>query len=499
MKYNLSKKLFTITIIILLGLMGVTLLFQLLFFESFYERKKQVDLIKEVTRFKNIYSFQLNNSTEIDNALYSFETRTSSKIVIFDSNLVPKHFVPINSKENSDALDALSTYYTELLKNTDLIDEVKSNNTTKSALFYDSSDGTKKIGVISSMSLSSHNDAIVIAAAPIRPIEEAFSVISEFYIYIAIGYVFVAIILSLVYSNFISKPLVKINKVAKKMSKMDFSEKCLTKRDDEIGNLADTLNFLSSNLDNSLRELREKNAKLELDIEKERNLEVMRKDFIASVSHELKTPIGIIEGYAEGIKDGIVDSKDALIYLETIIDESKKMGVLVSNMLELSKLESGVIKPNLEVFNINRLIKKVVKKHSLDAKEGSLTLEFIENTEYSYVFADTFQMEQVLTNLITNAIKYTPKGNDIIVSISEEGPNYKISVFNTGTNIDSSEIDKLFNKFYRVDKSRSRNSNSSGLGLSIVKNLLELHKFKYSIINRTNGVDFSFYLPIVEN
>ena len=498
MKYNLSKRLFTITIIILLGLMAVTLLFQVIFFQSFYERKKQKDLIEEVTRFKNIYSFQLNDSTEIYNALSSFEVRTSSKIVIFDSNLDLKYVANTYSKGGAEAVDALNSYYNELIKDTDLINEVLSNNITKSTLFFDESDGTKKIGVISSISLSSDNDAIVIAAAPVRPIEEAASVISEFYIYIAIGYVFVAIILSFIYSNFISKPLVKINKVAKKMSKMDFSEKCDTSRDDEIGSLAGTLNFLSSNLDKSLSELRERNAKLELDIEKERNLEVMRKDFIASVSHELKTPIGIIEGYAEGIKDGIVDSKDAIVYLETIIDESKKMGVLVSNMLELSKLESGVIKPKLEVFNINRLIKKVVNKHLMEANDSSLTLIFKENTEYSYVFADTFQMEQVLTNLITNALKYTPKNHDIIISISEEAPNYKISVFNSGATIDSSEIDKLFNKFYRVDKARRRNSNSSGLGLSIIKNILELHSFEYSLMNKDNGVDFSFYLPMCE-
>ena len=132
------------------------------------------------------------------------------------------------------------------------------------------------------------------------------------------------------------------------MSKMEFTEKCTVERQDEIGNLATTLNFLSSNLNEALEDLKTKNKKLEEDIEKERNLETMRKDFVASVSHELKTPIGIIEGYAEGIKDGIVTGGDVLAYLETIIDESKKMGVLVSNMLELSKLESGVLKPKLK-------------------------------------------------------------------------------------------------------------------------------------------------------
>ena len=224
----------------------------------------------------------------------------------------------------------------------------------------------------------------------------------------------------------------------------------------------------------------------------------MRKDFVASVSHELKTPIGIIEGYAEGLKDGIATGEDALMYLDTIIDESKKMSVLVTNMLELSKLESGVLKPKKEIFNINRLIKKVVKKHSLDFENHKLTFNYIENTPYSYIEADTFQMEQVLTNILTNAIKYTPENNTISLEITEDITDnnfYNLTLINYGTNIDNSEIDKLFNKFYRVDKSRRRNTNSTGLGLSIVKNILDLHNFEYSLKNIENGVKFSIKMP----
>lgn len=143
----------------------------------------------------------------------------------------------------------------------------------------------------------------------------------------------------------------------------------------------------------------------------------MRKEFTDNVSHELKTPIGIIEGYAEGIKDGIVTGEDARLYLETIIDEAKKMSVLVTNMLELSKLESGTAKPNFEDFNINRLINKVLKIHKPDFEEHKFNVNFTSTNEYSYVYADPFQMEQVFTNLITNAIKYTPPGNDININI----------------------------------------------------------------------------------
>ena len=246
----------------------------------------------------------------------------------------------------------------------------------------------------------------------------------------------------------------------------------------------------------ALQDLKEKNKKLEEDIEKERNLEIMRKDFVDSVSHELKTPIGIIEGYAEGLKDGIVSGDNALEYLETIIDESKKMSILVTNMLEISRLESGVIKPNLEIFNINRLIKNLVNKFTIEANENGLRIIFDEKTNFSYVKADRFKMEQVLTNLITNAIKYTPENNDIVVSISMKDNFYEISVINYGIQIDKNDIDKLFNKFYRIDKARSRSKNSTGLGLSIVKNILDIHSFNYSLNNIENAVEFKFSLPV---
>ncbi|NLK93699.1 MAG: two-component sensor histidine kinase [Clostridiales bacterium] len=498
MKYNLSKRLFVITLSILLLMMGLTMLFQVLFFQIFYEEKKQDELIKELSTFKDFYSYQLNTQNYA-NTLSAFENRTNSKIGIFtlnsDKQYRLKYFTNPYSKEDTEASEALEAYFSEICSNSNLIDTVVNDDKPSSTVFYNKSSSTKKIGVMSAFSLSSRNDAIIISVSSVEPIEEASSVITEFYIYISIGFVIISIVMSSIYSNLISKPLIIINNVAKKMSNMDFSAQCNEDRNDEIGNLASTLNFLSSNLDYALEDLKNKNKQLEKDIEKERNLEVMRKDFIASVSHELKTPIGIIEGYAEGIKDGIVKDKDALVYLETIIDESKKMGVLVSNMLELSKLESGVIKPKPEVFNINRLINKLVKKHSPEASEKNLQLLFYENTEYSYVLADIFQMEQVLTNLITNALKYTAEGNKIIISINLCNDNYVISVVNTGTQIANEELDKVFNKFYKVDKSRNRKTNSTGLGLSIVKNLLDLHGFNYSLKNIKNAVKFEFSIP----
>lgn len=489
MKFNLSKKIFAITLSLLIGLMGITLIFQLLFFQQFYEQRKQSNLTAEITKFKTMYSYQLSDKTTITNALSAIEARTNSKIVIEsnDGNLL---YLAngTNNKPTGDPTDF--DFCRELIENSSLVSEVKDYDEVKSQTFYNKSSSTKKIGVISAISSNEKNDSIIVAVASIQPITEASSVIAEFYSYIFLGFLLVAIILSLVYSQFISKPLVKMNRIAKKMAKLDFEEKCKVTSSDEIGSLGSTLNFLSEKLDSSLEDLRFKNKKLQDDIILERKLETMRKDFVDSVSHELKTPIGIIEGYAEGIRDGIVKDQDIVSYLDIIIDESKKMGILVSNMLELSKLENDTDNPNFEIFNINRLINNVVKKHSIHASNYNLTIEFKQNTEYSYVLADRFHMEQVLTNLITNAIKYTEPYKHILVSISEIENEYEIKVFNEGAHLDEKEIPKLFDRFYRHDKSGNRKTNSTGLGLPIVKRLLDINNSKFELRNASDGVEF---------
>ena len=497
MKKSLAKRLFIITLSLFIVLMAIIYFAQSAFFEDFYSYKKTNSLVSEVKKFNALYSYNLDSNATVYQALRKFENDNNAKVLILSVNGNSLYYS--NGQGTRDNLDAMTSFCAEIIEDESLISSVVNSSQIVYKNFYNYSSDLQKIGVIAPFSLLNKNDCVLICVSSIQSIEEASQVINEFMVYLFIGFILVAIILTLIYSNTICKPLLTINAVANKMSNMDFSVTCPVERDDEIGNLARTLNFLSYNLEMALMDLKTKNKKLQDDIEKERQLENMRKDFIANVSHELKTPIGIIEGYAEGIKDGIVSGEDSKVYLETIIDESKKMSVLVTNMLELSKLESGSIKPSPENFNINRLVNKVLNKHKLDFEEGNLTLNYVTSTPYSYVYADPFQMEQVITNLITNAIKYTPSGNDINVFITENKDKFKISVQNMGTSIPNSEIDKLFDKFYRVDKSRKRNKyNSTGIGLSIVKNILMLHNCEFNIRNIDNGVEFYFIIDKVE-
>lgn len=490
MNKSISKKLFTITFGLIIILILLTLLFQALFFEKFYFSRKTNQLVSEVNKFRTLYSFQIYDNKTLNKALADYEAKNNSQIAIFSLDGLSINGV----NRNPEDIRSLAAFCQQLLSNQSLIDEVLYSNKTKSTLFTDSNSDHKKIGVIAPMSLVSTNDSIIISVSPTQPIEEASIVINDFFKYLILGFIILGVFLSYIYANLISKPLLKISETAKKMSSMDFTAKCEINSKDEIGYLAETLNFLSSNLKSALTDLKNKNKQLEADIDKERKLEKLRKDFVAGVSHELKTPIGIIEGYAEGIKDGIVSGDDVNLYIETIIDESKKMSMLVSNMLELSKLESGNIDLNIENFNILRLINKILNKHTLDFKEKNLDVISNFSIPYAYVQGDIFQLDQVLTNLITNAFKYTPKGESIIVSVVNNDSNYLISVENTGAYIPEEEIENIYSNFYRVDKSRSRSDNSTGLGLSIVKRILLLHNSTYKIENTNIGVKFTFSL-----
>lgn len=492
MNKSISNKLFKITFGLILALFIVNITVQLLFFEDFYLEKKVKDLKNEVNTFRTMYSYQIYNKNTLFNALSSYEESNNSKMAIFSLDGELKYLTNYENGIDDSAL--LTAFCTDLISNRDLIKRVLENNTIEWTIFTDKSTDSKKIGVVSPMSLQHYNDSIIISVSSIQPIKEAASVIKSFYFYLFIGILVVAIILSKIYARLISKPLIRINSVAKKMSNLDFDAKCEESSQDEIGNLAKTLNFLSSNLKNALDDLKDKNLKLEKEIEKERNLENMRKDFVTSVSHDLKTPIGIISGYAEGLKDDIVTGENRRIYLDTIIDEANKMNALLNSMLELSRLENDTISLSLESFNIVRLLRGMLKKLSLELTNKNIKVIYENMPSYAYVKGDILKIEQVIQNLITNGIKYSPNGSTITVSIIDNDDNYTISVENSGVHIPEQELENIYAKFYRLDKSGDRTKKSYGLGLAIVKRILDLHESVYSISNSDNGVLFKFTL-----
>jgi two-component system, OmpR family, sensor histidine kinase VanS len=493
MRKSISGKLFLITSVFLLIFLMLTMYFQSTFFDDFYTNRKKSSLENNVKKFNALYSNDFIPSSSLDLVLFQFEESNNARLIIFNTEGELQAAGNIEIESDRSKINTIIKVYNDLSNSPEVLDSIISSKKTIIQDYYDRQFNVKNIICISPVVVNNNTTEIILAVSSLQPIEEASSVIKEFYKYILTAALVIAMVMSLIYSNMISKPLISLNKTASKIAEMDFSSHCPVKSDDELGNLAKTLNFLSQKLDSALKELRNSNARLQEDIEKERHLDRMRKDFVAGVSHELKTPIALISGYAEGLKDDIVDGEARNFYIDVIMDEAHKMSNLVSDMLDLSQLESGNFKLKPNSFYLNELIQKVIKKLSTFIEEKNISL-FIETRNYTEVFADKTRIEQVITNFLTNAIRHTSTEGFIRITAKTEKGSVYVEIENSGENIEPENLKNIWDKFYKIDKSRSRNAGGTGLGLSIVKNILLLHKSSFGVKNTKQGVAFYFTL-----
>lgn len=297
-----------------------------------------------------------------------------------------------------------------------------------------------------------------------------------------------------------TRPIEKLNKIARNISKLDFSEKYeLLGTDDEIDNLGKSINELSSELESTIGKMKKDNIDLERDIEKKSKIDEMRRQFVSDVSHELKTPISLIQGYAEGLVENVnTDEENKNFYANVILDEANKMDKLVKRLLELMKLEYDDISFNDSNFDIVELIRETVRISKVRLEEENIDVLF-EESEPIYVLADDFYTEQIVSNYFTNAIKNIKEVNgkkEIKVSISksDEQGKVRISIFNTGDHIAEENLDRIWNRFYKVDSARSREKGGTGIGLALVKAIMTKYQNNYGVINVQDGVEFYFEL-----
>ncbi|PEP34696.1 two-component sensor histidine kinase [Bacillus wiedmannii] len=325
----------------------------------------------------------------------------------------------------------------------------------------------------------------IYAMASLQPVDEAVQMVQDYYIYIIAFVVVLIFLASFYYSKQIAKPLLKINDTTKKIAHLDFTEQIPITSKDEIGDLSKNINVLSNKLHSHI-------GQLEQDIEKERKLENTRKEFISGVSHELKTPLSIMKSCISILKDGVAEHKKEY-YFQAMEREVDKMDTLILDMLELAKFESGTYKMKKDVFYIDTVIEDICEHLSVEIEKKELHVH--KNICSFEVVANQSRIEQVIVNFITNAIRYTPNKEDIIISTIDEKDRIKVCIENKGTHIEEEQLDKIWDRFYRVDAARHRSQGGTGLGLAISKNILELHDAEYGAENTEDGVLFYFYLP----
>lgn len=334
---------------------------------------------------------------------------------------------------------------------------------------------------------------------PLENIRESVLIVNRFLLYVGAAAIALSSIVIWFVSKKIAEPILELAHISEKMTDLDFDVKYNGKSKDEIGLLGENINLLSKALEETIRELKTANNELEKDIEKKNKIDEMRKEFLANVSHELKTPIALIQGYAEGLKEGInEDAESREFYCEVIMDETAKMNAMVKKLLTLNELEFGKDVVKLERFDVVSLIQNYLQSAQLLTRQNQIQVR-MEHYEPVYVWADEYKTEEVFANYFSNAVNHCGGQRLIDVGIAQMGNVVRVTVFNTGEPIPGESIPHIWEKFYKVDKARTREYGGSGVGLSIVKAIMESMNQHYGVENYENGVAFWFELETVRN
>lgn len=454
------------------------------FIENFFVVSVKNDLRRTFKACNKVFS--TDDDVQFDEEFYKeIDDVTDSIILIYDTD---KHQIYTSINADDSMYDSINRMLMSIEQSGVIYSEeagqyriIKNHDSLLNSDYLD------LIGILDS-------GDIIIIRSPIARIDSTMRIISKVFTWVAVGLIVFGSMFILVFSNLFSRPIKRLGNAAKQMTELNFEAKVPVYSKDEIGELSGYMNLLSCKLETTISELKSANLRLEQDIEKKEKLDDMRKEFLSHVSHELKTPIALIQGYAEGLKDNIFDDEESKeFYADVIIDEAQKMNTLVKKLLDLNEIEFGGTPLRIERFELTEFIRDIISSSKILADEAKAEIIFDEESPV-YVWADEYMIEGVFTNYITNAIHYVKRDGVIKVYFETAGGNIRVNVFNEGDHIADEDIDKLFIKFYKADKARTREYGGSGIGLSIVAATMAAHGKSYGVYNVPDGVVFYFEL-----
>lgn len=426
------------------------------------------------------------NSNELASYIYKYCDSGSNSIDIYnkDNELI---FTSDNYKKNDhNGMNGYGKKGIYKRNNCQVINQYTVDNNLDAYVLLDEKQG---IEFLSTINITEDGSYTIISKTPISAIKNSVGIATKFLFIIFIPIILLSIIMAIYFSKKFTKPIIELNDVSNKIANLNFDEKVKIKTNDEIGILGNSINMLSSRIKNNIKDLETKNKELEDLINHKVKQEKLKREFVSSVSHELKTPITVISGYAEGLRSNILDNEeDKEYYIDVICEESEKMGVMVNDLLDLYKLESNAFKIEKEKVDLVELITNVCKKHELIIKEKEINLDL--DLESVHTLGDKIRLEQVLNNLIDNAINHVDSKKNIKIYLKKANEYAEIEVYNSGKSIREEDLEKIWYSFVRLDKVRQSSENRIGLGLSIVREIVSLHKGEYGVKNKNNGVAF---------
>ena len=487
MKHSIKKQMIVIFISLLAFMCVAVLVCNVWLLGPYYIRNKEA---KFISMYEALLDAEQNDELDTsDEETYSELVRLAEKNNLF--------FLAVNLKDQKIITNVQHTM--DLQQNLDafmLNRTEKNDRTLKKTDEYELTEtrgkeaGTEYLMMRGTLG----SNYIFLIQSPIESVQQSVALSNRFLIVVELIVLVVGIWMVWFFSKRLTEPLRELAGLSEKMAELDFDTKYTSGGSNEIGQLGEHFNRMSENLEKAYSELLTANNELQKDIEKKQKIDDMRKEFLSNVSHELKTPIALIQGYAEGLAECINDDEESRnFYCEVIMDEAAKMNNMVKKLLTLNHLESGKDAIVFERFDLTKLVRTVVHSAELLADQKGAKILF-EETESHYVWADEFKTEEVVTNFVSNAINHVDFDKVIEIKMKKENGKVHTSVFNTGVPIPEADIDKIWIKFYKVDKARTREYGGSGIGLSIVKAIMDSMHQKFGVKNYDNGVEFWFEL-----
>lgn len=485
MKYSIKRQMMTVFVGLILFMIVVFMIVNGSFLEKYYISNKKSEFIKVYTMVQEGVENGTINSETPEKDLGRLTEKNNISIAVIDSEY---NVVYTNVREKQMMVVQLFGYlydknHQEVLEKTDSYDICKSvdpQNNTEYLTMWGNFD----------------NGDIFIMRSPLESIRSAVMIFNRFIGVVGGCVILVSVLLAWYFSKRITEPIMELATLSQKMADLDFDAKYTSGGSNEIGVLGENFNRMSERLEQTISNLKEANYKLQKDIEQKEKRENMRGEFLGNVSHELKTPIALIQGYAEGLKEGVNDDPESReFYCEVIMDEAGKMNRMVKNLLALNQLEFGEDDVQFERFDITSLISGVLQSLDILIEQKEAQVIFRHKNPV-YVWADEFKVEQVVRNYVNNALNHVDGEKVIEIKITQENDMAKITVFNTGTPIPEEDLPHIWEKFYKVDKARTREYGGNGIGLSIVKAIMDSFGKGYGAINHTNGVEFWFELDM---
>ena len=488
MKKSISRQIAVIFMGLVMAIVLLTVFLNSQFLGTYYIHHKQETLIDVYEKMEDAVK-KSGHSYEsmVDKLNKSIEVGNLSFIIVAGDN---QRILTTNEKQTVAMSQQLQGYLLNM--NQAQNERLKASDNYEIYRASDRSDGSVYIEMWGFLA----DGSVFLIRSPLESIMESVSLSNRFFIFVMIIMFIVGSILTWIFSKRIANPIMELATLSKRMANLDFNAKYMSGGENEIGVLGQNFNIMSEKLENTISELKTANYELQKDIRKKEEVEAMRTEFIGNVSHELKTPIALIQGYAEGLKEGISDDPESrAFYCDVIMDEAAKMNHMVKNLLTLNQLEHGQEEVVFERFDIVEMIEGVIESSEIliQQKQAEVKLP-VERPVY--VWSDEWKVEQVFRNYFSNALNHLAGENiiDIQVTRNEENGTVRVSVFNTGKNIPEEDIDQIWNKFYKVDKARTREYGGNGIGLSIVKAIMESFHREYGVKNYENGVMFWFEL-----